>query len=361
MSKTFYSLGLMSGTSMDGIDASIIQSDGKDSYKTILNDFTEYSPEIYDKLNYLRNKIHKPTDLLELSKDLNLLEKKLTLFHAKFVNKIINQVNFDINFLGFHGQTIFHSADEKISKQLGDGNLLSQIVKKIVIYDFRSNDLKNGGEGAPLTPIFHLLLNKKIKKNNNSFLNIGGISNLTVIKDKDNFFAKDIGPGNCMIDKWIKQNSKISYDKNGDKARKGKVNKIILDQALDIYLNNSINDKKTYDINDFDISFARGLSLEDGAATITEFTAEVLSKKINNNNIFVSGGGRKNKYLLERIEKKINSKINLIDSIGVDGDFVESQAFGYLAIRSYLKLPITFPETTGCSKPLSGGLIAKNF
>ena len=156
---------------------------------------------------------------------------------------------------------------------------------------------------------------------------------------------------------WIRQKTKNKYDKDGLIARSGKVNKILLDQSLDIYFNNKINVKRSYDINDFDISIFRGLNLEDGAATITEYTTEIIVNKISSKNIITCGGGRKNNYLVERLENKINKKIRNIDDFKIDGDFVESQAFAFLAIRSFLKLPISFPATTGCSKDLIGGTI----
>ena len=135
---------------------------------------------------------------------------------------------------------------------------------------------------------------------------------------------------------------------------------------MDNYYNNIISEKKSLDISDFDISFERGLSLENGARTLTEFMAEILSKKISGNNIYVCGGGRKNKFLIEKIKEysqrgNTEHRINQIDDLDIDGDFIESQAFAYLAIRSYLKLPISFPETTGCIKPCTGGVIVKNF
>jgi len=361
MNNTFYSLGLMSGTSMDGVDASIIKSNGKDSFKTILNEYFKYNKDIYENLNIARDKISKSEDIKLLSDELELLEKKITLFHAEIVKKIIKKTDQEINLIGFHGQTIFHNSKEKISKQLGNGNLLSQLAKKIVVYNFRSNDLKNGGEGAPLAPVFHTIINKQLNNKTKLFLNIGGIANETVIEENGEFFARDLGPGNCLIDKWIRLNSNKFFDKNGNIARAGKINKIILDQSLDKFYNNNISKKKSYDINDFDLSFVKDLSLKDGAATLTEFTAKILSKNISNHNIYVCGGGRKNKFLIQKIEEKINNKIKLIDDIGIDGDFVESQAFAFLAIRSYLKLPISFPRTTGCSKPLTGGVIVKNF
>ena len=256
---------------------------------------------------------------------------------------------------------MFHDGDNKISLQIGDGRLLSQITKKKVIYDFRKNDLINDGQGAPLTPIFHKLLYKLTNRKIVSFLNIGGISNETVINDEEKITARDIGPGNCLIDKWIKVNTNKLFDFEGEIARSGKVDHIILQNAIDFFLNSKVSKKKSLDILDFDFSFVRGLSLNDGAATLTEFTAEIISKNISNSNIYLCGGGRKNIFLIECIKKKINNKISMIDELNVDGDFIESQAFAFLAIRSFLKLPITFPKTTGCKSPTIGGKLVENF
>ena len=355
MIKEYTALGLMSGTSGDGVDASIIQSDGQNKCKLISDKYFEYDRDIYKNIHGLKENINNSKDLKNLSKQITELEKKITLFHAKVVGDL-SQTNID--FLGFHGQTIFHNADEKISKQLGDGKLLSQLTKKTVVYNFRENDLINGGQGAPLTPIFHkLIVNQKKIDLPVTILNIGGIANITSIQKGNKIFSSDIGPGNCLIDKWVRSNSDKSYDKEGHFAKAGKINKIILDQSLENYYGNDTSKKKSYDIKDFDLSFVRGLSLEDGAATLTEFTAEILSKKQIDKKIYICGGGRKNIFLLERIRKKINGEIKLIDDLGIDGDFVESQAFAYLAIRSLLKLPISFPETTGVKNPCTGGII----
>ncbi len=171
----------------------------------------------------------------------------------------------------------------------------------------------------------------------------------------------DIGPGNCLIDKWIRVNSDNKFDENGDIARAGKIDRFILEQIIDSFYYNDISKKKSLDTNDFNITFAKGLSLEDGAATITELTADIISKKLTDKNIYVCGGGRKNKFLIDSIQNKIKGKILQIDKLGIDGSYIESQAFAYLAIRSYLKLPISFPETTGCMKACTGGEIVKNY
>ncbi len=360
MSKSYYSLGLMSGTSGDGVDASIIQSNGDNKYEVIFDKYFKYTDDIYKNIHNLKDKINNSKDLKNLTKEIQPIENKITLFHAKAVNEIIKEFKSNIDLIGFHGQTIFHSSKEKISKQLGDGDLLSKLTKKNVIYNFRQNDIDNGGEGAPLTPIFHKLLKNKYNLLSPLIiLNIGGIANLTFIDSNEKINSRDIGPGNCLIDSWIRLNSKNNFDKDGNIAKLGKINVGILKKELDALKSKS--DLKSYDIKDFDFSFVKKLSFKDGAATLTEYTAEILSRYLKNlcSNIIISGGGRKNKFLIKSIEKKINCKLKLIDDFKINGDFVESQAFAYIAIRSYLQLPISFPETTGCSSPCTGGIIAK--
>jgi anhydro-N-acetylmuramic acid kinase len=320
-------------------------------------------------------------DLKFYANRINELEREITLFHSQIVNEISLKYKDEIDFIGFHGQTIFHNPDQKISKQLGDGKLMSQLIKKKVIYDFRQEDIANKGEGAPLAPIFHNLLSKNINEKYLidfpvCFLNIGGISNITKIIKKDdkleeNLQAFDSGPGNCMIDEWVRKNSKNNFDNNGLIAKSGKIDQLILNQVIDNFELNSFD--KSLDVKDFDISFARGLSLEDGCATITNFTAYLIAKGIehangNNNDLIkflVCGGGRKNDYLINSIENylshKKNISLNSIDDYSLNGDYIESQAFGYLAIRSFLNLPISFPKTTGCVTPTVGGKLADSF
>jgi len=364
MERIYCALGLMSGTSVDGVDSSVIKSDGRDQIMIENNDYNPYPPDLSDEIHNIREKIQESQHLNKFSDKIKNLGEKLTDFHAVIANKLIKKNTVDI--IGFHGQTIFHNSGEKVSTQIGNGKKLSELTKKIVVYNFRQNDLKNGGEGAPLAPIYHKTLVKDLEKKGKikvpvAILNIGGITNITVINKNYEINSMDIGPGNCLIDKWLRLNSDKKFDENGSFARSGKINDFILNQALDNYYNNIVSQKKSLDANDFDISFAKGLSLENGAATITEFTVDILSKKILDNDIYVCGGGRKNNFLIERLQSKVQNKIILIDDIGVDGDFIESQAFAYLSIRSYLKLPISFPTTTGCRKPSTGGIIVKHY
>jgi len=388
MAKIYTALGLMSGTSGDGVDASIIKSDGISKYEVILDKYYKYTDEIYKEFHSMKKAQDDRNDyekfISEYDKALFSLEAKITLFHADLVNEIIKNSKINIDLIGFHGQTIWHDPEGGFSRQLGDGKLLSKSTKKTVIYDFRTNDLQNCGQGAPLAPIFHKLL---IEQNKLSLpvtiLNIGGISNITSINKSKKMISSDVGPGNCLIDQWIRLNSEKLFDKSGAIARSGEVNTPILKKALENFYSNFVRGKRSYDVSDFDLSFVKYLSIEDGAATLTEFTADIIINKMlmdidkidnsidiytsmSKNNIYICGGGRKNQFLIERIKfcserVKTEHKINIIDDLGIDGDFIESQAFAYLAIRSYLGLPISFPETTGCKEPTTGGVLVKNY
>ncbi|MDA9158117.1 anhydro-N-acetylmuramic acid kinase [Candidatus Pelagibacter sp.] len=375
MEKFYTSLGLMSGTSMDGIDASIIRSDGENEYQSIFDEFFEYDQALYKDLVNLRNKINSSNDIIVNSELVSEIERKITLYHAEICNKIINKSNYEVDLIGFHGQTIFHDASQKISKQLGDGSLLSSLLKKDVIYNFRANDIANGGQGAPLAPIFHnLIINKNKIKLPVFILNIGGITNITIITSNknDDLISYDIGPGNCLLDEWVRKHTSYRYDLNGKAASIGKIDEIILKQATENFENINKNKRLSFDIKDFDLSFVRGLSYEDGLSTLTKFTSEIICDSIIKNtkkdktkkiNLLVCGGGRKNLTLIENITNKLPNNINLdlIDDYNINGDFIESQAFAYLAIRSLLKKEISFVKTTNVKKSCTGGILVKNY
>jgi len=375
MEKFYTSLGLMSGTSMDGIDASIIRSDGENEYESTFDEFFEYDQALYNDLVNLRNKINSANDIIVNSELVSEIERKITLYHAEICHKIISKSDHEVDLIGFHGQTIFHDASQKISKQLGDGSLLSSLLKKDVIYNFRANDIVNGGQGAPLAPIFHnLMINKNRIELPVFVLNIGGIANITIVKSNknDDLISYDIGPGNCLLDEWVRKHTSYKYDLNGKAASIGKIDEIILNQAIENFENINTNKNLSFDIKDFDLSFVRGLSYEDGLSTLTKFTSEIICDSIIKNvkknktykiNLLVCGGGRKNLTLIENIKNKLPSNINLdlIDDYNINGDFIESQAFAYLAIRSLLKKEISFIKTTNVKKSCTGGILVKNY
>jgi anhydro-N-acetylmuramic acid kinase len=375
MEKFYTSLGLMSGTSMDGVDASIIRSDGENNYKPISDKYFEYDEVIYSDLLNLRDKINSIKDLTTNFHQINELERKITLFHAKISKEIIKNVGIDVDLIGFHGQTIFHNAQEKISKQIGDGILLSSLLKKDVVYNFRENDILNGGQGAPLAPIFHnLLVNQNQIERPACVLNVGGIANITLVVSKNNEDLKgfDVGPGNCLLDEWVRRHTQMKYDENGKASNIGKTSEVILNQAIDNFDNISNQKKLSFDIKDFDLNFVKGLSYEDGLSTLVDFTAVIIyqsilkSIKIGENKkllIIVCGGGRKNLSLMGSIRERLpkNISLKIIDDYKIDGDFIESQAFAYLAIRSALKKKISYPSTTDVQKPCTGGVLVKNY
>ena len=368
MNKILTAIGLMSGTSLDGIDASIIQSDGDQELKIIKNNYISYDKKIADNVLNLKDKIITTKDISKNKSKIKDLEVKITLLHKEAIIKVLQKSNVsktDLDIIGFHGQTIFHSFKEKISLQLGDGILLSKLLNKKVIYNFRKSDIDNGGQGAPLTPLYHELLQKKLKlKLPLVFVNIGGVTNLTYINEEGSITSFDSGPGNYLIDRYfkIKSNNAISFDQDGETARKGNLNEILLENLLNdpFY---EIEPPKSLDVNDFSLSIVRGLPFEDSITTLSELTCRSLINSFSNfkrkpSSIILTGGGRKNKYFSKRIAELSQIKTLNIDEYNLQGDFIESQAFGYLAIRSYLKKPISYPNTTGVNTPCLGGILA---
>ena len=363
MDKTINALGLMSGTSMDGIDASLIRSDGENNIEIIGNLYQEYDSELKSSLFEFCKKINSKKDLEKYFDKYQDLEREITIKHAEIAAKISNDFNFKVDVIGFHGQTIIHKPLENYSIQMGNGKMLSQILNKDVIYRFRENDINNGGDGAPLTPVYHHHLKLKFKINKPTiFLNIGGIANCTY-SNNNNFSARDVGPGNCLMDNYMKKIKKKDYDEDGNLARVGKIDYPLINNILEHEMYNSKN-MHSLDIKDFDINFVKGLPIEDALANLNFFTAKVISENITKNLkkdsiILLCGGGRKNKTLVYNLNKLLKVDIENIDNFKIDGDFIESQAFAYLSIRSLYKKNISYPNTTRVKKPLSGGILIK--
>ena len=363
MDKTIIALGLMSGTSMDGIDASLLRSDGQENIDIIGNLYLKYDSELKNLLfNYCR-KINTLDDLKKNFEQYKNLERKITIQHSKISKMILNKYNMEAQIVGFHGQTLLHKPKENYSIQMGNAKLLSQLLNTNVIYQFRKNDLKHGGEGAPLTPIYHHYLKKKLNiKTAVLFLNLGGIANYT-FSNNNLLSAKDIGPGNCLMDMYMKITKKLDYDKNGDLAASGKVDNLLINNILEHEYYNT-KEKNSLDIKDFDINFVKGLSPKDAMANLNYFSAKMIYNNIKKNireesKIILCGGGRKNLTLVNNLKKLFGNNLHNIDDFKIDGDFIESQAFAYLAVRSLYKKTISFPSTTNVKKAITGGEIIK--
>ena len=364
MDKTINALGLMSGTSIDGIDASLIRSDGEKNIEIIGNLFLKYDSELKNSFFKFIHKINSIKDINQNIEEYKSLERKITIKHSEIASEICEKYNFKPSIVGFHGQTIIHKPKNNYSIQMGNGKLLAQLLKTNVVYEFRKNDIKNGGEGAPLTPIYHNCLKNKFNlRRNTLFLNIGGIANCSFIDDVS-IFAKDVGPGNCLMDMYINKTKQLDFDDGGKIASSGNVDKVLINNLLDHDDYNSI-DKHSLDVKDFDINFVKGLSTEDALANLNFLTSKIISENIIKNFkgdfiIILCGGGRKNKTLISNLKFFLKNDIYNIDEFGIDGDFVESQAFAYLGIRSIYKKNISFPNTTKVNTPSTGGELIKS-
>ena len=367
-SKNFIALGLMSGTSADGVDVAILITDGKTKIKLGPSEYYPFSKSFSTKIKSI---FKKKVNIKKSKKQKRIVEIENEFTHINLIaiNKFLkkNKINKNkIDVIGFHGQTISHNPSNGYSWQIGNSQKLANLLNIKVVSNFRENDIKNGGQGSPLTPIFHYYLTKKIKKKI-CFINLGGISNITYFNHKsknnlNNILAFDAGPCCSLIDDWISKNSNKRFDKFGLLARNGNVKKKIIQNFL----------KKTYfsklppkslDRSFFSLSLLKELTIKDGAATLSYLVADTLLKAFdyfpsNPDLCILSGGGRCNKFLVELINKKIKkTKISLTENYNWNGDSIEAHAFAYLSVRKLLNLPITFPKTTGTKEPLTGGRI----
>jgi anhydro-N-acetylmuramic acid kinase len=351
----------MSGTSMDGIDLSIINSDGENNTSIIDNFFFEYSSDFKLELINIRKEILQKNDLISKKLTINDLSRKITLLHVVAINKILKKNPLTkLDLIGYHGHTLIHKPEQGFTFQLGNPELMAQLLKTRVIFNFRDNDIKNKGQGAPLVTLYHGQILKYLNLiNNGVIINIGGVANGSYFENSI-IHSNDIGPGNCLLDQWIRINSKdLEFDKEGKISEKGEVNSLMQEDFLNHYSYH--NKKKSLDITDFNIAQFRGLKLEDGAATLVSVTANLIADFIKNikekkNKIILAGGGRKNKTLIKFLSKILNINVEPIDQYQIAGDFIESQAFAYLAIRSFEKKFLSLPTTTGVIEPVTGGI-----
>ncbi len=342
-------IGLMSGTSCDGIDLSYIRSDGKNKIEYLGNQFIEYSADFKNKLKYILQ--GKPS-LLEIK----LIENELTMLHADIVNYFLQKNNIEakeVDLIGFHGQTILHRPDKKITWQIGNSDLLQNQTKIKVISNFRNPDVAAGGQGAPLVPIYHFYLIKD-KTIPTLIVNIGGIANLTYFNnlDQNSLKAFDFCFGNALSDDLVKKNTDLDFDQDGNIAIQGKIN---FDIANDILQNKifHLEPPKSFDRHDFDqvTKYVNNLELPDALATLSYIFAKVLQiniKKflpISPKKIIICGGGRKNKAIISQIKQQVED-INIIiaEDSNLNGDYIESEAFAFLAIRKSLGFTITISQ-----------------
>ena len=374
--RVYKAIGLMSGTSLDGIDVGVVDTDGKAFVKPGPSSYVPYPPELKDEIRACFGKT-------EPDAQTKAAEEKITLLHAEAVKEFMRSEEFlpkDIDVIGFHGQTITHKPKDGLTWQLGDGALLAAQTGVDVVSRFRVADVKAGGEGAPLIPYYHQALARQKKVDFPAvFLNIGGVANVTWIGEKpDDILAFDTGPGNALMDDFMNRNFGKPYDFAGDKAKAGKKDIGLLASWLkEDYLEKAppksldrgfLPDKNkkhvNADMNVWDISGVWDLSPEDAMATLAQFTAEtILAARCHFPSPakvwYSCGGGRHNDYLMGLIAAKLDVPLKSINDLGYNGDSIESEGFAYLAVRSLLGLPLSLPTTTGVKAPTTGGILHK--
>lgn len=365
-------IGLMSGTSMDGIDAALVRTDGEDIVQRGSMSFSPYSPK---NQTLLKKALEDAKELQSRDQRIGCLEEAenlITDLHIEAVISFLKENDLkasQIDVLGFHGQTVLHRPEQALTVQLGDGDKLAKATGIDVVYDMRANDMLHGGQGAPLVPIYHKALCNSLpdKLNEQSpavFVNIGGISNITYIGKE--LIAFDTGPGNALIDQWVQSEAGIPYDQGGMIAAEGNVNEALVAR----YLDHSYFEKplpKSLDRNDFMPPKSGELGIEEGARTLAHISAAAILKSVEHlpeapKLWIICGGGRHNPYImadLKRLAQKTKAEVIKSEEAGFDGDAMEAEGWGYLAVRSVYGLPLTYPKTTGCERRVTGGLLCK--
>ncbi|MCL4150529.1 UNVERIFIED_CONTAM: hypothetical protein GTU68_017387 [Idotea baltica] len=349
----------MSGTSMDGVDAALVLTDGETISNFGASAERPFSPG-------------EVAFLPEIMRSWSQAKGEIDAAHASAVAQLLTRTIETPEVIGYHGQTIFHAPDEGWTWQLGDGASLARALNRPVVWDFRTADMQAGGEGAPLAPFFHFALAKRIGATEPiAFLNIGGVGNVTWIdpsksapEESGALLAFDTGPGNALINDWMERHGREPLDRDGAEAAKGQVDEMALhSNATGAFLERK--PPKSLDRNEFGLVLDRmaELSLPDGAATLTALTVECVSEALKHMPIpptrwLVCGGGRKNPVMMNMLSERLGAPIDPVEAVGFDGDMLEAQAFAYLAVRSVRGLPLSAPGTTNCAEPTSGGRLS---
>ncbi|MFC6745275.1 anhydro-N-acetylmuramic acid kinase [Methylobacterium persicinum] len=369
-------IGLMSGTSLDGVDVALIETDGE-AVRVIKghNNFLEpLGPTGYrgysDEEKALLRAATKDAEVILHPGDrpgrLPDAEVFVTDAHAEAVERFLAENGLtasDIDVIGFHGQTVIHRPDHRISVQIGDGQALANRLGIPVVSDLRRADVEAGGQGAPLVPVFHKALAEASGFTGPvGILNIGGVANATLIDSKGGVIAFDTGPGNALIDEWMQEREGKNLDDGGRTAARGRPDEPLLAWLLThpFFFRKP---PKSLDRNWFSHKLAGQLSTEDGAATLTAFTARAVARALDHapeipTRWIVAGGGARNGELVRLLNYHLRAEITTADAIGWSSAYLEAQAFAFLAVRSQKGLPITFPSTTGVREPITGGSLA---
>lgn len=352
--KIYTAIGLMSGTSLDGIDAALIRTDGHGHVERVDFHTEDYDPAVRDSLRACLGLKTDPDGRVKMA------ERIMTLAHAEAVKKLLQKAGMsaaDIDLVGFHGQTIFHEPASRFTWQIGDGALLAKETGITVINDFRSADVAAGGQGAPFLPLYHQAVVSNEAKPV-AILNLGGVANVTYIDDKG-ILAFDTGPASALINDWVKAATGAEYDKDGALAQAGVVDQNIVNNYLSHpYFN--VTPPKSLDRDQWTTKPVQGLSTADGAATLTAFTVQSIAKARDHlpqepKAWYVTGGGRHNKTMMAWLQAALGVPVKTVDDLKLNGDSMEAEGFAYLGVRAAEGLHLSVPTTTGVPQPVTGG------
>ena len=374
-------IGLMSGTSLDGIDAALIETDGEAFVRPIAFRGEPYSDAARAQLAEA-TRMALTFDKPRASPPVVAAGELITRAHVFAVHKLLADAGVaaaDVDVIGFHGQTIAHRPDRRWTWQIGDGAAVARATGITTVSDFRSADVAAGGQGAPLLPVYHAALAAGLE-GPVAVLNLGGVGNITFIPgardmhdsremsperaqmmDRDGLVAFDTGPANGLIDSWVEAETGARYDAGGALAASGRVDETVLTAMLDHAFFDA-PPPKSLDRNDFTIQPARGLSAADGAATLTAFTAATVAEALRHLparpvRLLVAGGGRHNSTMLAMIAERTGLVVEPTDVLGWNGDALEAEGFAYMAVRTLKGLAISFPGTTGVPVAMAGGVV----
>ncbi len=364
-------IGLMSGTSMDGVDAALIETDGETVFWLGPSITLPYDAQTRALLVQAMDDAHGLNERTERPGALAEAERRMTDLHEEAVRALLTTLRLspaDIDAVGFHGQTVIHRPDARLTVQIGEGQRLASALGVPVVADFRAADVAAGGQGAPLVPVFHAALAAGLGGKGRwplAVLNVGGVANVTVLSPDAPPVACDAGPGNALLDDFMMTRTGRPFDGDGATAARGQVDEALLALWLDHPFFRQ-SGPKSLDRNAFRVFVAsRGdlnaLSLEDGAATLTALTAATVADFVNHlpqapRRWIIAGGGARNPTLCAMLGTRLGVPVEQAESVGWSADALEAHAFGFLAVRSLCGLPLTFPSTTGVSAPLTGGV-----
>ncbi|MCW6511127.1 anhydro-N-acetylmuramic acid kinase [Lichenifustis flavocetrariae] len=358
-------IGLMSGTSMDGIDIALLDTDGEDRITFGPTGGIAYDESDRTILRAALTAATALTDRASRPRALADAERRVTDLHADAVDAFLRVHEIDrrsIDVVGFHGQTVLHRPERQLTVQIGDGARLAEILGLPVVADLRAADVAAGGQGAPLVPVFHrALVHAAALSMPALIINIGGVSNITFIPATGEPIACDTGPGNALIDDLMLERIGQSFDRDGAAAGSGTVDRDVLTQLMrHPYFDAPL--PKSLDRNAFSRSLVESLSTADAAATLTAFTAASIARSLRHlpevpRLAVVCGGGARNLAMMQALATALPCPLQPAEALGWQPDAIEAQAFAYLAVRSLRGLPLTFPTTTGVPRPLSGGLV----